>query len=88
MPPTPTVQDFAGRVAIVTGAARGLGRGAAARLHERGAPVAVNARDRERAQSVVESLGDHALAVPGDLAAPGVPEEIVGAPLGMVAGMV
>ena len=76
--PSPTVQDFAGRVAIVTGAARGLGRAAAARLHERGASVAVNVRDRERAQSVVESLGDHALALPGDLAAPGVPEEIVG----------
>ena len=34
--------DFEGRVAIVTGAWRGLGRAAAARLHDRGALVAVN----------------------------------------------
>jgi 3-oxoacyl-[acyl-carrier protein] reductase len=77
LPPIPTVQDFAGRVAIVTGASRGLGLAAAARLHERGASVAINVRDRDRAQAAAESLGDRALAVPGDVAAPGVPEEIV-----------
>ena len=46
VPPTPSTQDFEGRVAIVTGAARGLGRAAAARLYERGASVAINVRDR------------------------------------------
>src|SRR5438309_12131744 len=71
------MNDFAGRVAIVTGAARGLGRAAAERLHERGASVAINIRDRERAESFAQSLGDRALAVPGDIAAAGVPEEIV-----------
>ena len=71
------MSDFKGRVAIVTGAARGLGRAAAARLHERGASVAVNVRDAERAQSVAQSIGDRAFAVPGDLARDGVPEEIV-----------
>src|SRR5438309_3425878 len=69
--------DFAGRVAIVTGAARGLGRAAAERLHERGASVAVNVRDRARAESVARAMGQRALAVPGDLAADGIPEEIV-----------
>jgi NAD(P)-dependent dehydrogenase (short-subunit alcohol dehydrogenase family) len=73
----PRMNDFAGRVAIVTGAARGLGRAAAARLHERGAAVAINVRDGQRAESVVRSLGARALAVPGDIAAPGVPDEIV-----------
>src|SRR5213595_113272 len=57
--------DFAGRVAVVTGAWRGLGRAVAARLHERGATVAVNVRNRERA-----------FAVPGDVAVNGVPDEI------------
>jgi NAD(P)-dependent dehydrogenase (short-subunit alcohol dehydrogenase family) len=71
------MNDFAGRVAIVTGAARGLGRAAAERLHERGASVAVNVRDRERAGSLARSIGERALAVPGDVASPGVPEEIV-----------
>ena len=71
------MNDFTGRVAIVTGAARGLGRAAAERLYERGASVAVNVRDRERAQSLAQSLGEGALAVPGDIAAPGVPEDIV-----------
>jgi NAD(P)-dependent dehydrogenase (short-subunit alcohol dehydrogenase family) len=71
------VIDFTGRVAIVTGAARGLGRAAAERLHELGAAVAVNTRDRERAGALARSIGERALAVPGDIAADGVPEEIV-----------
>ena len=78
-PPNKPPKDFAGRVAIVTGAARGLGHAAVARLVERGASVAVNVRDRSRAESVVASLGggEHLLAVPGDVTADGVPEEIV-----------
>jgi 3-oxoacyl-[acyl-carrier protein] reductase len=70
------MSDFTGRVAIITGAARGLGRAAAERLHERGASVAVNVRDRERAESLAASIGERAIAVPGDITAPGVPEEI------------
>ena len=66
--------DFAGRVAIVTGAWRGLGRAAAARLHERGASVAVNVRDRERAEALAKEIGERAFAVPGDVATDG--EEI------------
>ena len=69
--------DFTGRVAIVTGAARGLGRAAAERLRELGASVAVNVRDRERAESLAREIGEDVLAVPGDIAADGVPEEIV-----------
>ena len=72
-----TPRDFAGRVAIVTGAARGLGRAAAARLHQRGALVAVNVRDTERAATVAREIGDDVLAVPGDVAAAGVPAAIV-----------
>ena len=69
--------DFTGRVAIITGAWRGLGRSAAARLHERGASVAVNVRDAARADEVASALGPRALAVPGDINEQGVPAEIV-----------
>ncbi len=69
-------EDFAGRVAIVTGAARGLGKAAAERLIERGASVAVNVRDVARAESVAKDLGPQAFAVPGDIAKRGVPDEI------------
>ena len=74
-------QDFAGRVALVTGAARGLGLAAVRRLHELGASVAVNVRDAARAEAIVVALGERALAVPGDVAADGVPGAIVRATL-------
>jgi 3-oxoacyl-[acyl-carrier protein] reductase len=68
--------DFTGRVVIITGASRGMGRAAAERFYSRGACVAVNARDAKRAESVVRSLGDRALAVPSDITTAGVAEEI------------
>jgi NAD(P)-dependent dehydrogenase (short-subunit alcohol dehydrogenase family) len=75
--PDTTLQDFSGRVAIVTGAARGLGRAAAVRLYQRGASVAVNVRDATRARAVADALGQRALAVPGDIADDDMPEELV-----------
>ena len=69
--------DLSGRVAIVTGAARGLGRAIAARLYERGASVAVNVRDVARSNDVSQSLGPDALAIPGDVIAPDFPERAV-----------
>ncbi len=62
---------------MITGAWRGLGRSAAARLHERGASVAVNVREEDRANEVASTLGPRALAVPGDITDPRVPTEIV-----------
>ena len=54
-----------------------MGRAVAHRLYERGASVAVNVRDGARANALAASLGNRALAVPGDIAAQGVPDEIV-----------
>ena len=69
--------DFTGRVAIVTGAVRGLGWAVANRLHERGASVAVNVRDAKRAEAAARAIGERARAVPADLATPDGPESIV-----------
>ena len=58
---------LAGRVAIVTGASRGIGLGIASRLVAEGAKVGITARKPEALDEAVESLGGaaHALAVPG-----------------------
>ena len=64
-------------MAIVTGAARGLGRAVASRLHERGASVAVNVRDSARADETAREIGERARAVPGDVSASDGPESIV-----------
>jgi len=69
-------RDFVGRVAIVTGAARGLGRAAAERLLERGASVAINVRGAERAARISRELGPDVLALDGDIALDGVPERM------------
>lgn len=70
-------QDFSGQVALITGAARGLGRATAERLLERGASVAVNVRDADRAEAVARELGAGAFAAPGDIADPAVAGGIV-----------
>ncbi len=72
-----TPRDFEGRVALVTGASRGLGLAAATRLIERGARVAINVRDQERADQVADTLGPEATGLGGDLVEPGVPEALV-----------
>jgi 3-oxoacyl-[acyl-carrier protein] reductase len=61
----------------VTGAARGLGRAAAERLLERGASVALNVRDSDRADAVARELGERSCAAPGDISHDGVPDTIV-----------
>ena len=64
-------------MAIVTGASRGLGRAVAARLHDRGACVSVNARDATRAADVARGIGPRAIGVPADVAADHGPASIV-----------
>lgn len=66
------MQDLKGKVAIVTGASRGIGRHIALQLAERGADVAINFRTRQsEADQVIqdiEAFGVRALAIQADLA--------------------
>ena len=58
------------KVAIVTGATSGMGRGIAERFAAEGADVVVSGRDRKRGQEVVESIeagGHKACFVAGDV---------------------
>jgi len=59
-----------GRVALVTGAARGIGRATAHRLAAESSRVVVNDVDAEGAEAVaaeIEASGEHALALPADV---------------------
>jgi NAD(P)-dependent dehydrogenase (short-subunit alcohol dehydrogenase family) len=59
--------DLAGRAAIVTGGAGGLGGATARRLAEVGMGVVVFDRDGDRAAELAKELGDGATAVSGDV---------------------
>jgi NAD(P)-dependent dehydrogenase (short-subunit alcohol dehydrogenase family) len=82
-PPTPSLHeliDLSGRVALVTGGARGLGYGCARRLAEAGAAVVLLGRDEERIEGAAARLreaGASAIAVSGDVTRDGDPERAV-----------
>ncbi|HET6507027.1 MAG TPA: SDR family oxidoreductase [Baekduia sp.] len=61
---------LADRVALVTGAAGGIGRGIAARLLAEGAVVVVNDLDPDACAVAVADLGAGAVAAPGDVTDP------------------
>ena len=59
----PTQVDLAGRSAVVTGGASGIGRACARRLAAAGASVLVLDRDEASAKEVADEIGGQALAV-------------------------
>ncbi|KAA2252968.1 SDR family oxidoreductase [Solihabitans fulvus] len=68
-----TVQDFAGRAALITGASRGIGLAIAAELLSRGASVTITARKADAVQAAAARLAtdtgadpSRVLAVPGN----------------------
>jgi len=76
-----TTIDLTGRVVLVTGASRGIGRQTALRMAEAGARVGVNYRSSEtEARSLVEAIGnDRALAIRADVADPADVEKMIDA---------
>jgi NAD(P)-dependent dehydrogenase (short-subunit alcohol dehydrogenase family) len=73
------VQGLAGRVAIVTGASRGIGLGIAHRLVEEGARVCITARKPEALEDAVGTLGgpSRAMGVAGRADDPEHQQEVV-----------
>jgi 3-oxoacyl-[acyl-carrier protein] reductase len=70
-----------GKVALVTGASRGLGRGVALALSAEGARVVVCARDPDRLAATAAELPGEVLAIPADVSDPEVPARLVAATL-------
>jgi NAD(P)-dependent dehydrogenase (short-subunit alcohol dehydrogenase family) len=71
--------DLPGKVAVVTGASRGLGQRIAVRLAQQGAAVALLARSEaglQATQRQIESIGARTLVVPADLRKPDSVEHV------------
>src|SRR5207237_632581 len=81
---------FEGRVAVVTGAAKGIGRAIAARLVEEGAAVALGDVLTDVGSATAGELGSRGAKVlfeSGDLAQPGVAERLIARAIGELGGL-
>jgi NAD(P)-dependent dehydrogenase (short-subunit alcohol dehydrogenase family) len=77
---TPVQQPFEGRVALVTGASRGIGEVTARAFARAGAAVVLAARSQQALEEIAESIqkdGGRALAVPTDVGDAGSVERLV-----------
>jgi 3-oxoacyl-[acyl-carrier protein] reductase len=66
-----------GKVAIVTGSARGIGRATAQLLSGQGARVLINDLDGDVAEQTASEIDGDTLVFAGDLTAAGVPDQLV-----------
>ena len=82
---------LAGRKALVTGAARGIGRGCALELARAGADVAINDRtpsaDTDSLIAEIEALGRRAVLVAGDAFDRAACEDVVARAIGGLGGL-
>ena len=78
-----------GKVALVTGSGRGIGRAIALKLAHEGARVVVNDLDAEPGDALVaeiKALGGDAVAMNGSVSEAGFADRFVGAALGKFGG--
>jgi 3-oxoacyl-[acyl-carrier protein] reductase len=68
-----------GKVAIVTGSARGIGRATAELLAEHGARVVINDLDADAARQTASEIAGETVVSAGDLTKPGAPDALVAA---------
>jgi 3-oxoacyl-[acyl-carrier protein] reductase len=71
--------QLAGKVAIITGASRGIGRAIAQTLAAEGMRLVLVARSRDQLDDLAASLGTDCLVQSTDLRAPDAPEAVVAA---------
>jgi 3-oxoacyl-[acyl-carrier protein] reductase len=78
---------IAGRVALVTGSSRGLGRAAAASLSREGAAVVLSARGVDALREAEGAMPGDAFAVADDVTDPETPGRLVEAAVGRFGGL-
>lgn len=83
--------QLAGKIALVTGASRGLGYAVALLLASEGATVIINARDAARLDAAAERIrltgGSRVHTVAGDVADPSVPANLIRSAVDLTGGL-
>jgi NAD(P)-dependent dehydrogenase (short-subunit alcohol dehydrogenase family) len=79
--------DLNGKVALVTGAARGIGYETACQMHMRGASVVVVDLDEDQAREAAERIGERAIGIAADVTDHGAMMRVVDATVERFGGL-